>query len=372
MDYGLFSMPLHPPERDKTEGYELDIETFVLADKLGYSEGWMGEHFTIPWESIPAADLFIANVLPRTERIKLGTGVVLLPMHNPVDTAMRIAFLDHLARGRFYFGIGSGGAPTDFEMWGIDNQAGEHRERTREAIDIILRVWEAQEPFTYQGKFWNVTIPKPRPEVPLAHHIRPYQQPHPPIAVAGLHRNSETLTMAGERGWIPMSINYLPARNLVSHWETVEDGARRQGKVADRRQWRIAREVYVAETDAKAREEVLNGPMRRGFEEYMRGILSSLGSVDLYKTDPDMPDEAVDTEYVTDNIWIVGSPDTVTEKIRTLYNDVGGFGTILQIAYDWEPWDRWLNCMDLFANRVMPNLKDLVPSPEDASVAVTA
>lgn len=362
MEYGLFSMPLHPPEREKVEGYRRDIETFVLADQLGYSEGWMGEHFTIPWENVTAPDLFIAHVLPRTERIILGTGVVLLPMHDPREVAMRIAYLDHLAQGRFYFGIGSGGAPTDFELHNIDFEAGEHRRRTRESIDAILKIWEAEVPFEFKGEFWSFRIPNPRPQVPLYHHMRPYQKPHPPIAVAGLHRWSETLVLAGERGWIPMSINYLPPRQLITHWEAVEQGAQRSGRTVSRRQWRIAREVYVAETTEKAREEVLNGPMRRAFEQYMRNILASFGALDLYKVDPEMPDEAITAEYCTDNIWIVGDPDTVTEKIRKLYHDVGGFGTILQIAYDWDPWDRWLNCMYLFAKEVMPNLKDLTPA----------
>jgi alkanesulfonate monooxygenase SsuD/methylene tetrahydromethanopterin reductase-like flavin-dependent oxidoreductase (luciferase family) len=360
MEYGIFSMPLHPPERDYVEGYQRDVETFVLADRLGYSEGWMGEHFTIPWENIPAPDLFIASILNQTHNIKLGTGVVLLPMHDPRVVAHRIAFLDQIAQGRFYFGIGSGGAPTDFEFFGVDFEAGEHRERTRESIDAIVKIWEAEGPFEYNGKHFQFKIPEPRPQIPLG--LRPYQKPYPPIAVAGLHRWSETLVVAGERGWIPMSINYLPARQLLTHWEAVEQGAQRNGKSADRSTWRIAREVYVAETTEKAREEVLNGPMRRAFEQYMRNILGSFGSLDLYKVDPEMPDEDITAEYCCDNIWIVGDPDTVTEKIRTLYNDVGGFGTILQIAYDWDPWDRWLNCMHLFAKEVMPNLKDLVPA----------
>ena len=83
MDYGMFSMPLRPPGGDVTKEYHQDVETFVLGDQLGYSEGWMGEHYTIPWEPIPATDLFAATVIARTERIRMGTGIVLLPMHDP-------------------------------------------------------------------------------------------------------------------------------------------------------------------------------------------------------------------------------------------------------------------------------------------------
>lgn len=370
MKYGLFSMPLHPPERKLSDGYELDVETFVLADQLGYSEGWMGEHHTIPWESIPAPDIFVAHVLARTERIRLGTGVVLLGFHDPRDVAMRIAFLDQLAKGRFNFGIGSGGAPTDCELYDIDYEGGEHIRRYREAIDIILKIWSSEGPFEVEGEFWQFKMPAPRPEVPLYHHMRTYQYPHPPIAVAGLHRYSNTLTLAGERGWIPMSINYLPPRNLLTHWETVEAGAARAGRPApNRADWRIAREVYVAETDEQAREEALNGPMRAAYEGYMYNILSSLSALDLYKVDPETPDEALTAEYMVDNIWIVGSPDTVTEKLRKLYGDVGGFGSVLQIAYDWD-WDQWTRNMNLFAHEVMPNLQDLVPAAPVTADAV--
>ena len=370
MQYGLFSMPLHPPERSLTESYEMDIAQFVLADELGYSEGWMGEHFTIPWENHPAVDLFIANLLPRTERIRLGTGVVLLPMHDPRLVALRIAYLDHLAKGRLNFGIGSGGAPTDFGLWGIDYVNGEHRERAKESIEVILRMWSESGPFEHHGKYWDFSMPADMPEVPLGHYMRPYQDPHPPIAVAGLHERSETLTMAGANGWIPMSINYLPARTLTTQWETVSDAAAEAGRTPDRGQWRIAREIYIAETDEKAREEVLNGPMRRAYEQYMHNVLASFGSLGLYKVDPDMPDEGITAEYLTEHIWIVGSPDTVTEKLRTLYADVGGFGGVLQIAYDWKPeQQRFDDCMRLLANEVMPNLADLVPQPESVAAA---
>ena len=370
MEYGLFAMPLRPPGGEVTKQYHRDIEGFVLADRLGYTEGWMGEHFTIPWEPVPAADLFISNVLARTEQIRLGTGVALLPMHDPRHVALRMAYLDHLAEGRLNFGIGSGGAPTDFRFWGVDNTAGEHRARLRESIDVIIRLWTEKEAFTHDGEFWQFTVPEPMMEVPLYHHLRPYQDPHPPIAVAGLHKASETLETAGEKGWIPMSINYLPARNLITHWEAVSDAARRAGRTPDRRQWRIAREVYVARTDEEARDHVMNGMVARAYSEYMFNVLKSVGAVDLYKDDPDMPDEALTPEYVCDKIWVVGSPDTVTEKLTQLYHDVGGFGAVLQIQYTSDPWDTWKNGMELFASEVMPNLKDLVPEPEgEAAVA---
>ena len=104
MNFGLFMMPLHPPHRSFADSYDRDIDLIVAADKLGYKEAWIGEHITERWENAPCPDLLIAKALALTEQIIFGTGVTLLAIHNPVELAHRLAMLDHLARGRFYWG----------------------------------------------------------------------------------------------------------------------------------------------------------------------------------------------------------------------------------------------------------------------------
>ena len=83
MEYGLFMMPSHPPERSIYDAHQWDLDCLVLADELGYSEAWIGEHFTSPWEPIPSPDIMIAQALLRTKRIKLAPGAHLLPFHHP-------------------------------------------------------------------------------------------------------------------------------------------------------------------------------------------------------------------------------------------------------------------------------------------------
>ena len=109
MKLGTFMMPLHPPEKDRTIGFEEDIEFVVRADELGFTEAWIGQHHTLAWEPIPSNDVFIANVLPRTKNIRLGSGVSILPQHHPVNVAVRLAYLDHLSRGRINCGFRPGG-----------------------------------------------------------------------------------------------------------------------------------------------------------------------------------------------------------------------------------------------------------------------
>lgn len=359
MEVGFFTMPLHPPGSDYTQTLDDDLEQLVVLDELGYKEAWIGEHFTSVWENIPAPDLFIAKALAMTKNIVLGTGVTCMPNHNPFMIAHRIALLDHLAHGRFHWGVGSGGFIGDFKVFGFDPETGEHRSMARDAVDVVLKIWDDPEPGVYEHKWWRFTIPEPIDEIGLRFHLKPYQKPHPPIGVAGVSPNSETLRLAGERGWIPMSINLVPASQLATHWEAVQEGAQRTGRVADRSIWRIAREVYIADTTEQARKDALEGVLSRDFERYFKPLLTEMKVLSLMKKDPDMPDSEVTPEYLVDNIWVVGSPDDVTEKLRRLYDDVGGFGVLLAMGHEWQPRDKWVNSMTVLAKEVMPRLAEL-------------
>ena len=359
MEVGYFTMPLHPTGSDLTKTLDDDLEQIVKLDELGYKEAWIGEHFTSAWENIPAPDLFIAKALALTKDIVLGTGVTCMPNHNPFMLAHRIAQLDHMAHGRFHWGVGSGGFPGDFEAFGFDAQTGEHRAMTRDAIDLVLKIWDDPEPGRYDHKYWSFAIPEPVEDFGLRFHLKPFQKPHPPIAVAGVSPRSDTLVLAGERGWIPMSINFVPAEILQGHWESVEKGADSAGLTPERSTWRIAREVYIADTTERACKEALEGVLSRDYERYFLKLLAKIDMLGLLKIDPEMPDSGVTPEYLVDNIWIVGSPDDVAEKLRRLYGDVGGFGVLLAMGHEWQPRDQWVNSMTLLAQEVVPRLDDL-------------
>lgn len=359
MQLGYFTMPLHPPGSVMADTLESDLQQLETLDGLGYQEAWIGEHFTSVWENIPAPDLFIAAALSRTKNIKLGTGVTCMPNHNPFMIAHRIAQLDNLARGRFYWGVGSGGFPGDFEVFGFDPSNGEHRTSARESIEVILKLWEDPKPGTYHRQHWEFKVPEPIPEIGLQFHVTPYQKPHPPIGVAGVSYKSDTLVMAGEKGWLPLSINLVPPVTLPSHWEAVEEGASRSGRTPLRSDWRIAREIYIADTTEQARQEVLEGTIGRDFREYFLPLMKHVNGLSLFKVDPEMADEAVTPEYLVDQVWIVGSPDDVTEKIRQMYRDVGGFGVLLAMGHEWQPEAAWVSSMTRLAQEVLPRLADL-------------
>ena len=361
MKFGLFMMPSHPPERGLYESHQWDLDYLSLVDELGFEEAWIGEHFTSPWEPIPAPDIMIAQALMRTKRIKLGVGAHLLPFHHPAELAHRVAYLDHLAQGRFLFGVGSSGLPSDWALFNVDGNAGQHRDMTREALDIILKLWESEKPFRYEGKFWTVNYPDAM-FADLRVHIKPFQKPHPPIGIAAASPRSPTLVVAGERGFIPMSLG-LNAAYIASHWESVEEGAQKTGKQPSRRDWRVVRDIYVADTDAQAQDEALNGMLGRVWGEYLLPLFGGFKLHSVFKHDPNIPDSEVTPAYLMEHLWLVGSPTTVAQKIEQLYEVSGGFGTLLMLVYDHcQQQTGWERSTRLLATEVLPKVAGLVPA----------
>ena len=360
MRYGYFMMPMHPPGSFLADTLDYDLRQIERLDELGFHEAWIGEHFTAEWENIPSPEIFIAAALQRTKRIKLGTGVTCMPNHNPFHLAHRIAQIDHMARGRFMWGVGSGGFIGDFQVMDIDPTSGAQRKITADAVDTVLKLWSDPVPGTYEATTWKYTVPSYDPTVAKHVHIKPFQQPHPPIAVAGVSEKSDTLAMAGARGWMPISINFVPTRVLKTHWRGYADAATRAGLPPQRSAWRISRTMHVAETNAKAREEAIDGSIGRDFMSYFVPLLGQGRGLGALKIDPAMPDTQVNTEYMVDNdIFIVGDPSTVAAKLRRLYEDVGGFGGVLALASDWPDFSVWDRSMTLLATEALPKLADL-------------
>ncbi|MBM3944243.1 MAG: LLM class flavin-dependent oxidoreductase [SAR202 cluster bacterium] len=359
MKIGYFVDPLHPAGTDYTTNIQNDLKQVAFLDKLGFAETWVAEHFTAAWECIPAPEIFIAQALGMTKNMVFGTGVTCLPNHNPFHIAHRIAQLDHQAKGRFMWGIGSGATPLDFKAFGVDHTKGENRMLTRENLKMVLKIWDGTlPPGTYENKFWKFTMPESMEELGFWVHMKPYQKPHPPIAAAGLSAKSDTLIMAGENGWIPLSINYVPNTTLKTQWEHYAEAARKNGHTPNRTNWRVVRDVFVADTMEEAEDVARNGVFARDFA-YALKITKHQGLVNTLKADPSIPDEDIDVDYMLKNTWLIGTPESVSQKLRKLYKDLGGFGTLIVISHNWEPEKKWRRSMELLAKQVIPGLSDL-------------
>lgn len=357
MNVGLFVVPFHPPERTPREVFDWGVEVIRWADELGYREAWVGEHFTLGWEPCPAPDALIAAAITQTSSITLAPGAHLLPYHHPSELAMRAAWLDQVSEGRYMLGIGAGAYPQDAALFGLDGQnAGQNAEMMQEALEIMLRVWAAEEPFQFQGKFWSAGYPE-RSEVLQGPWLKPFQLPHPPIAMAGLSPRSPTLRIAGRNGYIPLSLHLGP-EYLASQWEVYEEGAAEAGRTVDRSVLRVAREVFVADTDAEARQHALEGGLGRTWSEYLLPLFRSLGLLRNLLPDPEVKLEDVTVDWMADNLWLIGSPDTVVAKLEQQFEATGGWGTLLAYTFDYidnpGPFRRSL---ELLAREVAPRVQ---------------
>jgi alkanesulfonate monooxygenase SsuD/methylene tetrahydromethanopterin reductase-like flavin-dependent oxidoreductase (luciferase family) len=198
MKLGFFTMPMHPIGKDWQQTLREDRQAFILADELGFVEGYCGEHATDPEENITSSALFMATLVDATKRIKLGTGTLNMPNHHPAAVAGHIAMLDHLLGGRFILGISPGALPSDAEVYG--NMDMNRPAMFLEAINQLLEIWASEPPYNIKGQFWNISTARTHiPETGMGTVPKPLQRPHPPIvvtAVAPFSSARNNLTMA--------------------------------------------------------------------------------------------------------------------------------------------------------------------------------
>ncbi len=319
MELGYFTMPSHPPERPLRDGHEWDLQVIRWLDELGYKECWIGEHHTAPWEPHPSPDLLVAQALMQTKNIRLGPGGFLLPYHHPAELANRVAMLDHISGGRLNFGVAASGLPSDWAMFNVDGATGANREMTREALDIILKMWSTNEPFEYVGKYWTVKNPELMYGF-LKPHIKPMQKPLPPIGVAGLSqglRHAEARRRARLYPDEPQSQSGLCREPLGSRSRSAppRPAARRTAAIGA---W-CARCSSPTPTRKPMRLSVglAHGPHDARVLPAAAGRVRA--SCEYLKHDPNVADSDVTPEYCAKHNWIIGSPATVAEKIAKIY-----------------------------------------------------
>ena len=363
MRLGIFMMPVHPPARSFTDTLAEDEEKALDADALGFDEMWLGEHFSATSEPIPSPLMFMASLLPRTKNLKFGTGVICLPNHDPAIVAAEVAQFDHMSRGRFMFGIGPGGLLSDFELFGTADRSTRAR-KAMESIATIERIWAQDPPYDVPGEFRAVQLKEAIiPQLGIGTMPKPFQKPGPPITMSVSSRHSATARVAGLRGWGILSGNNMPANAVATHWQTYSRACAEAGKPARGENWRVARNIMVAESDAAAHDRVFSeAGSNRYFYTYMREVLSRVGILSVMKPDPDMPDEAATVDVLTEGCVIYGSPRTFLDKLIALRDEVGPFGTLLMTGLDWSgpnrEWER--SSMRLLAQEVMPKFRQHV------------
>src|SRR5438093_9264351 len=274
--YGMFIMPFHNPAKPLAQCYDEDLELIVRAEELGFTEFWIGEHHTMKVENIVMPEIFIARALGETRRIRMGPAPVCLNQHHPGHVAGRLAFLDHLSKGRLNLCFGAGSVSADQELFGAEPK--EAAAMVDEATDMILKMWSSEPPYEMEGKYWTIRLAKSVDvETGIGYVHKPLQQPHPPIAMPGTSLNSATMRSAGRRGFQPFGHCLIAGNVLADTWKTYEAAAREAGHQPRRGDWKVARSIFLADTTQEARRLARTNSLGKNYEYIGRLFDKGLG-----------------------------------------------------------------------------------------------
>ncbi|MCP5155268.1 MAG: LLM class flavin-dependent oxidoreductase [Ectothiorhodospiraceae bacterium] len=359
MNLGMFCMPLHRAEKPWQSALEEDRQAVILADRLGFSEVWIGEHYSTKAEQIPSPMMLFASVASEAPSIRFGTGVINLPHHHPVIVAAEAAQCDHLTGGRLMVGIGPGGLPSDAELFGHEDHALRY-EAMLEGLAVMLRLWEGDAPLRHEGKHFPMSLEK---NVWLPYGIgcfpRPLQQPHPPIAMAMVAPGGYTAQLVAERDYIPISANWIDVDTLKKQWAVYAAKRDELGKPADPAVWRVCRNILVTESDAQA-EDILADPdgVFAHYFRYLRGLRHLAETGTLAEGSLAEVNALLDIERTVRSVVIAGSARTVTERLAALVDTIGPFGTLVMVGHDWDAGDLWQGSMRRLAEEVAPRLRE--------------
>ena len=356
--HGMFIMPFHDPAKPLAQGYDEDLELIVRAEELGFDEFWIGEHHTMKYETIVMPEIFIARALGETRTIRMGAAPICLQQHHPAHVASRLAFLDHLSKGRLNLCFGAGSVTADQELYGIDPK--QAQAMVDEAVEIILYLWSSEPPYEYQGKFWRISLKKyVDQETKIGFIHKPLQRPLPPIAMPAMSRNSPTMKTAGARGYQPFSHCLVPANVVGDHWRTYEQAALAAGRQPDRADWKVCRSIFLADSTAEAVRLARRNSLGRNYE-YIGNLFDRGLGRKMYKRDLEMSDADCNLDYLMTEQIIAGDVDEVLRRLLAMIDETGPFGTLVLMSYDWDDKPSWLRSMQLFAHELMPALNKAV------------
>jgi limonene 1,2-monooxygenase len=350
--HGVFMAPFHKMDENPTLLFQQDMQLIQLLDELGFHEAWIGEHHSAGMETISSPELFIAAVAERTRNIRLGTGVVSLPYHNPLMVADRIVQLDHMTRGRVMFGVGPGLLASDALMLGIDPSV--QRDRMAEGLDVILRLFNGE--VVTEKTDWYTLV-----EASL--HLPPYSKPHPEVCVASaVTPSGGRLAGKYDLGMLCVAAGENAGFNALDvNWAIANEVASEHGRTMDPSRLRLVVGMHLAETRELAMEQV-----RYGLKEQVDYLNNNMPRIFV-------PDGADLVEwYVDQGAAVIGTPDDAIARIERLYEKTPEIGAILLNAHDWATWEHTKKSYELYARYVMPHFEGYNTPRQDSYTWVTA
>ncbi|MUL82195.1 MULTISPECIES: LLM class flavin-dependent oxidoreductase [unclassified Mycolicibacterium] len=350
--FGYFIAPFHRAGINPTLALHRDLEFVEHLDALGYDEVWIGEHHSAGSEIISSPEVFIAAAAARAKRIKFATGVISLSYHNPLWAADRLMLLDHLTHGRIIGGVGPGSLPTDSAMIGLTPT--DTRELLETNLDIMVRLLAGE----------TVSAKTPTHELFDAKlQLALYSEGGIPLSVAAV-ASPTGARLAGKHGIGLLSIGATLTEAgfdaLAHHWNIAEERAAAFGTTIDRSNWTLVGPFHVAETDAQARAEV-----RYGIESWFNYFQKVAAFPQMT-----MPGDSIDGMIDTINelgAGVIGTPERARAQVQRLWDQSGGFGSMLQMAADWANPAATRRSAELFAEEVMPHFQGQAQPTLDAA-----
>jgi limonene 1,2-monooxygenase len=335
---GIFLAPFHDLKQNPILALERDFELLQHLDTLNYTEAWIGEHHSGGYEIIGSPEVFIAAAAERTRHIRLGTGVVSLPYHNPFIVADRMVQLDYQTRGRAMLGVGPGSLVHDAKKIGIN--PADQRRMMNESLDVLIELFRGDS-VTRKTDWFD--LHDARLQLP------PFTRPRMEMAVAAATSPAGALA-AGRHGLGMLSIGGTSDDAMKHHrnnWGLYTEQAEQNGHVADRSNWRLVTLMHIAETREQARENVRYGLDK--FCDYFRDVA----------TFPIVPNDITDRyAYMMESgMACIGTPDDAIAFIERLLQGSGGFGVIMELAQNWADWPQTKRHYELMARYVHPHFQ---------------
>ncbi|SFS09035.1 LLM class flavin-dependent oxidoreductase [Sphingomonas jatrophae] len=333
---GVFLAPFHPLDESPTLAFERDLELAEYADQLGLAEFWYGEHHTGGYENSASPELMIAAAAQRTKRIRLGTGVVSLPYHNPLMTANRVAQLDHLTFGRLIFGAGPGLLVSDAHMLGLDARLS--RDKLDSGLSLITRLLRGE---------WVTEAHPGWYDLHDAHcQVLPYQQELEVCVASTFSPNGGVLAAKYRAGMLCLASTMMGGFDALStNWKIACEEAASEGWRMNPSGIRCATDIHIAETRDKAMDQV-----RRGYERYLLYIKNQSEQL------KESPAHKTLEELIEANEIVVGTPDDAIAQIGRLDQKVPDFGCLLVLDKNWADTPDKKRSLEMLARYVLPEV----------------
>ena len=346
MEIGVYHEFHCRPDQSAAAAFEEALEQIEAADRWGLDAIWLAEIHQQARRSVLTAPLTVASAIAaRTRHIKIGTGVQVLPLCHPLRLAEEAATVDQLSRGRLIFGVGRSGVAQTYEAYGVSYA--ESRERFREILDIVEQAW-TKPSFSYCGKYHSFN------EVAVV--PKPFQNPTPPIRIAA--STPDTFPAIGRRGApIFASVRHTTWSDLARLIESYHDAWRETGHPG-RGQVFVSAPTYLTETEERARAEPRESIMH--FYHEQANLLEGAARL----VDPETAARrmrrvnqlrSLDYEEGLRNHALVGTPDTIAEKLSAMQREIGLSGILAELnCGGLIPHQRVLRAMQLLCEEVKP------------------